>query len=105
MGPWSNEEGPKEEPSETANIYFMEIKESSEVRTPNYPKCLDSQNTFDIITDELQKVIDVYNKLSKDKKNWKILLEASTIEVNLLQEELYDVKMQLNNIRKYQVIA
>lgn len=32
----------------------MEIRETIEVRNPNYPKCVDLQNTIDIIIDELQ---------------------------------------------------
>lgn len=46
-----------------------------------------------MIAEELQNVIDEYNKLFREKKDWQILLEASQIEVYLLQEELDDVKM------------
>ncbi|XP_049364757.1 uncharacterized protein LOC125829593 [Solanum verrucosum] len=52
------------------------------------------------VADELQKVIDEYNKIAQEKKDWQILLEASQIEVDLLTEELKDVKMQLNSVRK-----
>ncbi|XP_049365262.1 uncharacterized protein LOC125830085 [Solanum verrucosum] len=53
-----------------------------------------------MVIDELQKVIDEYNKIAQEKKDRQILLEASQIEVDLLEEELEEVKMQLNNIRK-----
>ena len=53
-----------------------------------------------MVIDELHKVIDEYNKLAQEKKDWQILLEASQIEVDLLTEELEEVKMQLNSIRQ-----
>lgn len=55
---------------------------------------------MDIVTDELHKVIDEYNKLAPENKDWQILLEASKIEVDLLTKELEEIKMQLNNTRK-----
>ncbi|KAH0636478.1 hypothetical protein KY289_036393 [Solanum tuberosum] len=59
-----------------------------------------SENSLDMVTYELQKVIDEYNKLAQEKKDWQILLEASQIEVNLLTKELEEIKLQLNSIRK-----
>ena len=40
------------------------------------------------------------NKAVQENKVWQILLEASQIEVILLSEELENVKMQLNSVRK-----
>lgn len=78
----------------------MALGETSEVRPFNCPNCNDLQNSLDMVADELQKVIDEYNKIAQDKKDWQILLEASQIEVDLLTEELEEVKMQLNSARK-----
>ncbi|KAH0665666.1 hypothetical protein KY285_026872 [Solanum tuberosum] len=41
-----------------------------------------------MVADELQKVIDEYNKIAQEKKDWQVLLEASQIEVDLLTKEL-----------------
>ncbi|XP_059310153.1 uncharacterized protein LOC132061332 [Lycium ferocissimum] len=79
---------------------FMAKSDTSEVRTPSCSKCIDLQATLDLVTDDLQKMIDEYNKLAKEKKNWQIQLEASQIEVDLLEEELGEIKMQLNSIKK-----
>lgn len=43
-----------------------------------------------MVTNKLRKVIDEYNKIAREKKDWKILLKASQIEVDLLQEDLDD---------------
>lgn len=53
-----------------------------------------------MFTDELQKIIDEYNKLSQEKTDYKIVLETSQINVDLLEKELEEVKMLLNSIRK-----
>lgn len=53
-----------------------------------------------MVIDELHKVIDEYNKLAQEKKDWQILIMETHIQVDLLTEELKKVKMQLNNIRK-----
>lgn len=51
--------------------------------------------------DKLEKVINEYNEITKEKKNdWQMLLESSQIVVYLLLEELGDLKMQLNGINK-----
>lgn len=102
------------------NMCFMAIGESSEVRPFNYYYCNIFQSNLYMITDELRKAINKYKnieqekrnqkthlntKLPKKKKIWKILLEASQIEVDLLQEELDDLQMQLNSIKNHQVTA
>lgn len=53
-----------------------------------------------MVTGELHNVIDEYNTITQEKKVWQILLEASQIEVDLLTEELEEVKMQFNSFRK-----
>lgn len=84
--------------AEIANICFMAIGETSEVRIPKCHNFYYLQNTIDMITDELQKVIGEYNKISNEKKNQEILLEESQVEVNLAQEELDEIKMRTNSI-------
>ncbi|XP_049378086.1 uncharacterized protein LOC125842830 [Solanum stenotomum] len=73
---WDQGEKTDDDHDETANICFMELGETSE------------------------KVIDEYNKFAQEKKDWLILLKESQIEVDLLTEELDEVKIQLNSIRK-----
>lgn len=38
------------------------------------------ESNLDMITDELQKFIDEYNKLSQDKKNWETQLNQKLKE-------------------------
>lgn len=46
-----------------------------------------------MVTNELQKVIDVYNKIAQEKKEWQILLKASQSEFDLLAQESEKVKL------------
>lgn len=72
-------------------------EEPGEVRSLNCPNCTDLQTFLDLATGDLQNMMDEYNKLAKEKKDLQILLEA---RVNLLEEELGDIKMQFNSTRK-----
>lgn len=53
-----------------------------------------------MVADELQKVIEEYNKIAQENKVRHIILKASQIEVDLLIEELEEVKMYLISIKK-----
>ena len=64
----------------------MALGETSEVRTFDCSNYNDLQDFLDIIIDELHKVIDAYNKVVQEKKEFHILLEASQIEVDLLAQ-------------------
>ena len=94
---------------------FMTIGESGEVRLPNSHNCNILESNLDMITDKLQKTIDEYNKLAQQKKscearfkqklkeeqrNYQIEIEACQIEIDLLHEELDDVKIKLNSFKK-----
>ncbi|KAH0765629.1 hypothetical protein KY285_001500 [Solanum tuberosum] len=68
LGAWSQGETSEDDHDKTANICFIALGESSE------------------------KVIDEYNKIAQEKKDWQILLEASQIEVDFLEEELEEEK-------------
>ena len=46
-----------------------------------------------MVSDELLKFIDEYNKHLQETNVWQILLKASQIEVDLLLQELEKVKM------------
>lgn len=83
---------------EMANSCFLSLGERTEVTSYNYPNCNDLQNSLDMVTDELQKFIDEYNKVAQEKKVQMILLEASQIEVDLLTKELEEKKIHLNTI-------
>ena len=48
----------------------MLLGETSDVRPLNCPRYNHLENSFDIITDELHKFIDEYNKLAQENKNW-----------------------------------
>lgn len=52
----------------------MAIIETSEVRSSNCPNCLNIQTSTDLVTDDLQKLIDEYNKLAKEK-DWEFFLK------------------------------
>jgi len=47
----------------------MVLDETSEVRPFNCPNYNDLQNSLDMIADELQKVIDEYNKIAQEKND------------------------------------
>ena len=79
----------------------MALGETSKVRPSNCSNCDDLQNSLDMVIDELQKVILEYNKLAQEKKDWQSFIEASQIEVDLLKKELQELKMQLNNRRRF----
>ncbi|KAH0755142.1 hypothetical protein KY290_025412 [Solanum tuberosum] len=100
LGAWDQGKTTDDDHDEMTNLCFMALGETSEVRPFNCPNCNDLQSSLDMVADELQKVIDEYNKIAQEKKDWQVLLEASQIEVDLLMEELEELKMQLNNIRK-----
>ena len=100
FGAWSNDEESDDDQTETANICFMAIGESSKVRDSDCPSCENLRTTIDLITDDFQKVLDEYKKLLQEKKDWKVLLEASEIEVDFLKEELEEVKFELNSLKK-----
>ncbi|XP_015158901.1 uncharacterized protein [Solanum tuberosum] len=88
LGAWDQGETTDDDHDEFANLCFMALGETSKVRPYNSSNCNDLQNSLDMVADELQKVIDEYNKIAQEKKDWQILLEASQIEVDLLIEEL-----------------
>lgn len=82
------------------DLCFMELGETSEVKSYNCSNFNDLQNSLDTVADELQKIIDEYTNIAWEKKDWQILLESSQIKIDLLTEELEEVKMQLNSVRK-----
>ena len=76
------------------NSCFVSLGETRKERSYNCPNCNYLQNSLDMVSDELQKFIDEYNKHLQETNVWQILLKASQIEVDLLLEELEKVKMQ-----------
>lgn len=74
--------------------------QTCEVRTYNCSECDNLQKSLDMVSDELQNVINEKNKLAQEEKNWQFLLEASQIEVDLLTKELEEKKIHLNTIWK-----
>lgn len=53
-----------------------------------------------MVTDELYKVIDQYNKLSQKKKDFQKHVEASMFEVEFCTKKLEEVMKQINCIKK-----
>lgn len=81
---------------------FMETGDPSEVRPHDCHNSNILESNFDMITNEIQKVIDEYNKLIQEKKNceaWfkrklkeeqrsrQIEIKACQIEIDLLHKE------------------
>lgn len=75
-----------------ANLCFIALAETSEIRSYNFSNCINLQNSLDMDEDELQQIIDQYNKITREKKDTQILLEFSQIEIYLLIEELEEVE-------------
>ena len=48
----------------------MTLGETSELIPSNCSNYNDLQDSLDMVTDELQKVIDAYNKISHERKEW-----------------------------------
>ncbi|KAH0646552.1 hypothetical protein KY284_034436 [Solanum tuberosum] len=102
LGAWNEEDVYEEDPSESANICFMALEETNQ-QNKNDASEEDSSESTDVCfmaLGETSKVIDEYNKLANEKKNWQISLEVSQVEVDLLLEELGELKTQLNSVKK-----
>ena len=48
------------------NLCFIVLSKTSEVGSYSFPNCNDIQNSLDMVTDELQKIIDEYNKITRE---------------------------------------
>ena len=66
-------------------MVYTALRETREVRSHNCPNCRNLQTSLDVVTDELQKVIDEYKKIYQEKKDCQILLEGRKAEIDLLE--------------------
>lgn len=69
-------------------IWFIALGETSEQISFICPDCYYLHDSLYVVTDDLHIVIDEYNNISLEKKEWKIHIEA----FNLIAQELEDVK-------------
>ncbi|XP_060182255.1 uncharacterized protein LOC132611916 [Lycium barbarum] len=82
------------------NICFMAIGETSEVRPYHCSNCSETQELLDQTLENLNIVFNEYKKLKRETRDWELKLEVFEIERDLLQEEVEDLTLQLNGMRK-----
>ncbi|XP_060200618.1 uncharacterized protein LOC132628880 [Lycium barbarum] len=82
------------------NICFMAIGETSEVRPYHCSNCSETQELLDQILEDFNRVFNEYKKLKRERRDWELKLKVVEIERDLLQEEVADLKLQLNGLRR-----
>ncbi|XP_060183255.1 uncharacterized protein LOC132613235 [Lycium barbarum] len=96
---WS-EDKISENEDDVENVYFMAFGETSEVRPYPCAKCNETQEVLDQTHEDLDRVFDEFRKLQREKKDWYIKLQICDIEKHLIQEEICDLQLQINSLRK-----
>ncbi|XP_070050169.1 uncharacterized protein [Nicotiana tomentosiformis] len=102
---WSDEDSSEHE--EMANLCFMTILEND---MNNYSGCWTDENISDdeckkntenyFMARESQKMLNELRRLNRKKKYWELKLEVCEIERDVLQDEVQELQMQLNDMRK-----
>nr|XP_016497694.1 PREDICTED: uncharacterized protein LOC107816485 [Nicotiana tabacum] len=105
FGSWSDEDSSEHE--EMANLCFMTILEND---MNNYSGCWTDENISDdeckkntencFMARESQKILNELRRLNRKKKYWELKLEVCEIERDVLQDEVQELQMQLNDMRK-----
>ncbi|XP_070045767.1 uncharacterized protein [Nicotiana tomentosiformis] len=92
-GCWIDEDVSDDECKDENENCFMERGETSEVRSYNCEKCNELQDILDLTLKESQKLMNEIKRLNREKKDWKLKLEACEIEKEVLQEEFQELQM------------
>ncbi|XP_059315394.1 uncharacterized protein LOC132066004 [Lycium ferocissimum] len=98
---WSEDEVSEDDEEGMTNICFMAIGKTSEVRPYHCSNCSETQELLDQTLEDLNRVFNEYKKLKRERRDWELKLEVVEIERDLLQEEVEDLKLQLNVLRVY----
>ncbi|XP_075077291.1 uncharacterized protein LOC142164027 [Nicotiana tabacum] len=84
-------------------VAFKTITEGPENDIDDDPEALEEEITMDILDltiKESQKMLNDLKRLNKEKKDWELKLEVCEIERDVLQDEVQELQMQLNGMRK-----
>ncbi|XP_070009571.1 uncharacterized protein [Nicotiana sylvestris] len=76
---------------------------TSKVRTPLYPSCYELQEFVDIALADIERVVNELRKVKREreKKDWALKLEICEVECDILQEEVNELRLQLNGLQKF----
>ncbi|XP_060210640.1 uncharacterized protein LOC132637589 [Lycium barbarum] len=97
---WGEDKVSKDDEEDMENICFMAIGETSEVRPYHCSNCSETQELLDQTLEDLNRVFNEYKKLKRERRDWELKLEVVETEKDLHQEEVDDLKLQLNGLRK-----
>nr|XP_016501827.1 PREDICTED: uncharacterized protein LOC107820128 [Nicotiana tabacum] len=77
---------------------------TSEVCTPLCPICYELQEFVDISLADIERVVNALRRTKREKerekKDWALKLEVCEIERDMLQDEVNELKLQLNGLQK-----
>nr|XP_016472589.1 PREDICTED: uncharacterized protein LOC107794602 [Nicotiana tabacum] len=99
-GCWTDEDTSDNESKENTENCFMACGETSEVRSYKSDRCNELQDILDLTLKESQKMLNELRRLNREKKDWELKLEVYEIERDVLQDEVQELQMQLNGMRK-----
>ncbi|XP_009622754.1 uncharacterized protein [Nicotiana tomentosiformis] len=78
----------------------MEDEGTSEIHLPTCPNCQELQEFIDIALADIERVLNELKKIKREKKDWALKLEVCEIERDMLQDEVNELQLQLNGLRK-----
>ncbi|XP_075103613.1 uncharacterized protein LOC142178183 [Nicotiana tabacum] len=64
------------------------------------PTTWQTKDILDLTLKESQKKMNGLRRLNREKKDWELMLEVCEIERDVLQDEVQELQMQLNGMRK-----
>lgn len=85
--------------NELGNVCFMEIGETSHVHSEFYKNYFDLKQLLDRAITYLNRPIENFRFIQKEKKDLEIKLEVRSVERNLFQEENHELKLQINELQ------
>ncbi|XP_070035000.1 uncharacterized protein [Nicotiana tomentosiformis] len=99
-GYWTDEDTSDDESKENTENCFMARGETSKVRSYNCDRCNELQDILDLTLKESQKMLNELRRLNREKKDWELKLEVCEIKRDVLLDEVQELQMQLNGMRK-----
>nr|XP_016462478.1 PREDICTED: uncharacterized protein LOC107785644 [Nicotiana tabacum] len=76
---WTDEDASDDECKEDTENCFMTLGERSEVRSYNYDRCNEMQDSLDLTLKESQRMLNELRRLNMEKKDWELKLEVCEI--------------------------
>ncbi|XP_019246506.1 PREDICTED: uncharacterized protein LOC109226164 [Nicotiana attenuata] len=88
------------EEENSCELGLMEDEGTSEVRLPTCPNYYELQEFVDIALVDIERVLTELKKIKREKKDWALKLEVCETEQDMLQDEVNELQLQLNGLRK-----